>query len=247
MEITTDEMEDGETFRDIAGRSMRASYSLSPEQIKAIVHEEFDDDRIEQRSERDEDVVVVAEDDDEPVGFATGHVTDTGDGEIDWLFVAPEARGQEIGTGLFEETREELEDRGAETVRAAVLSENEEGEKFVEQFGFEQAGSRDQDIGQQDFATHVYGPHGDEVDEELHKPDTVTTPDGDTVYTGDEELQGKQAPFLVLYEDEARTQQYGFFCTNCGTMANAADGLDRVDCDTCGNESRPDEWDGSYL
>jgi ribosomal protein S18 acetylase RimI-like enzyme/ribosomal protein S27AE len=252
MEITTAESEavegeDAEAFRDIASRSMRASYSLSPEQIRGVVDEEFDDDRLTARSGSDEEVVLVAGEDDQPVGFATGTITESDDGEIDWLFVAPEARGREIGTRLFEGLREELEDRGAETVRAAVLSENEEGEKFVERFGFERGGSREQDIAGQDFPTHVYGPHGDEVDKELYKPDTVTTPDGDTVYTGDEELAGKQAPFLVLYTDEDRTEQYGFFCTNCGTMANAADGLDRVDCDTCGNESRADEWDGGYL
>lgn len=247
MELTTDEKSDGETFRDIAGRSMRASYSLSPDQIENVVHTAFGDEAVADRAGNDDEVVVTAEQDGEMVGFATGTVTDTDDGEIDWLFVAPEARGQEIGTQLFEEVQAELESRGAETVRALVLSENEEGEMFFEQFGLEQTGSRDLDIGDQDFATHVYGPHGDETDEELHKPDTVTTEDGDTVYTGDEELSGKQAPFLVLYEDEDRTEQYGFFCTNCGTMANAADGLDRVDCDTCGNESRAEEWDGGYL
>ena len=159
----------------------------------------------------------------------------------------PEARGQGIGTELFEEVQGELEDRGAETVRAVVLAENEEGEQFFEQFGLEQGGSRETTIADEEFATHLYGPHGDEVDEELHEPDTVTTEDGETVYTGDEELSGKEAPFLVLYSDEDRTEQYGFFCTNCGTMANAADGLDRVDCDTCGNESRAEEWDDSYL
>ncbi|QLD90124.1 GNAT family N-acetyltransferase [Natronomonas salina] len=247
MELTTDEKSDGETFRDIAGRSMRASYSLSPDQIENVVHTAFGDEAVADRAENDDEVVVTAEEDGEMVGFATGTVTDTDDGEIDWLFVAPEARGQEIGTQLFEEVQAELEARGAETVRALVLSENEEGEMFFEQFGLEQTGSREQAIGDQDFATHVYGPHGDETDEELHKPDTVTTEDGDTVYTGDEELSGKQAPFLVLYEDDDRTEQYGFFCTNCGTMANAADGLDRVDCDTCGNESRAEEWDGGYL
>lgn len=247
MELTTDERQNGETFRDIAGRSIRASYSLSPEQIEAVVHEEFSDDRLEERSRSDDDVVVVAEDDGQIVGFATGTITETGDGEIDWLFVAPEARGQEVGTNLFERTRDALEERGAETVRAAVLAENEEGEQFFEQFGWEEGGSRETTIADADFATHLYGPHGDEVDEELHTPDTVTTEDGETVYTGDEELAGKQAPFLLLYTDEDRTEQYGFFCTNCGTMANAADGLERVDCNTCGNESRPDEWDDSYL
>jgi GNAT superfamily N-acetyltransferase/ribosomal protein S27AE len=247
MQIITDETDDGETVRDIAGRSMRASYSLSPDQIEAVVHEAFGDDRVRERSAAEDEVLVFAEADDEPVGFATGHVTDTGDGEIGWLFVAPEARGQGIGTELFEEVEQELEGRGADTVRAAVLSTNEEGEQFFEQFGLEQVGTREMDVGGQDFATHVYGPHGDGDDQELHRPDSVTTGDGETVYTGGEELAGKQAPFLVLYTDEDHTEQYGFFCTNCGTMANAADGLDRVDCDTCGNESRPDEWDGSYL
>jgi ribosomal protein S18 acetylase RimI-like enzyme len=254
MEITTVDAEDagvdddGETFRDVAGRAIRASYSLSPEQIEAVVHEEFGDERLRQRSRSDDEVVVVAEDEDEVTGFATGAVVDDEFAEIDWLFVAPEARGRDIGTELFEAVRDELEARGAETVHAAVLSENEEGEQFFEQFGYERVGTRDEAIGEQDFGTYVYGPEGGSAAKrELHEPDTIKTEDGETLYTGDEELQGKEAPFLVLYSDEHRTEQYGFFCTNDGTMANAADGLERIDCNTCGNESRADEWDGSYL
>lgn len=246
MEVTSASADRGETVRDIAGRSMRASYSLSPEQITNVVETEFDDDRIAEIDESDDGVVIVAELEDEPVGVVTGSVSN-GDGEIEWLFVAPEARGRGVGTELFEAGRDALAERGADTVRAAVLSENEEGEMFFEQFGYERIGNRDTDIGEQSYSTYIFGPEGGEEEQELHRPDTVDTEDGDTVYTGDEDIPGKMAPFLRLYTDEEGTEEYGFYCTNCGTMANAADGLDRIDCDTCGNEHRPDEWDGGYL
>lgn len=246
MDATTAAVERGETVRDIAGRSMRASYSLSPEQITRIVETEFDDDRLAELEDSDDGVVILAERDDEAVGVVTGSVS-SGDGELEWLFVAPEARGRGVGTELFEAGRDALEERGADTVRAAVLSENEEGEQFFEQFGYERLGHSDLEIGEGSFTTYIYGPEGGVDEQELHRPDSVDTADGDTVYTGDEDIPGKMAPFLRLYTDTDRTEKYGFYCTNCGTMANATDGLERIECDTCGNEHRPDEWDGSYL
>lgn len=245
MDATTAAV-DGETVRDIVGRSMRASFSLSPDQITAIVESEFGDERIAELEDSDDGVVIVAEREDEPVGVVTGSVSG-GDGELEWLFVAPEGRGRGVGTELFEAGRDALEERGADTVRASVLSENEEGEQFFEQFGYEQLGHSELAVGEDSFATYIYGPEGGDSDQELHRPDSVDTADGDTVYTGDEDIPGKMGPFLRLYTDADRTEKYGFFCTSCGTMANASDGLDRIECDTCGNEHRPDEWDGSYL
>ena len=246
MEITSATADHEEAVRDVVGRSMRASFSLSPEQMETVIRQEFGEEGFAARLDGDRSIVLVAERDDEVIGVVTGSLTDGDDGEIGWLFVAPEARGEGVGTELFETARDELEGRGAERVRALVMSENVEGEQFFEQFGYEQAGNRELEIDEQVFAAHVYDPEAEEVDQELHTPETVDTEDG-TVYPGDEELSGKEAPFLVLYSDEDRTEQYGFFCTSCGTVANAADGLERVDCDTCGNESRPDEWDSSYL
>lgn len=248
MDVTSATADDGDRLRDVAGRSIRASYSISPDDITSLVDQEFREDRLAERRDDDDAVALLAEDDGEALGFVTGALSDDGTAEIDWLFVAPEARGMGVGTRLFEAGRDALADLGAETVNAMVLSENEEGEQFFEQFGYGRLERREFEIDEEAYTGYVYGPESDveEGDRELHTPDSVETDDG-TVYTGDEELSGKDAPFLVLYTDEERTEQYGFFCTNCGSLANAADGLDRVDCDTCGNESSPEEWDGSYL
>lgn len=249
MNVTNSTADHDAVIREIASDSMRASYSLSPEGLESIVRTEFDPDRLTERRESDDDVVLVAEKDGEQVGFATGSLVD-GDGEIDWLFVDPEVRGQGVGTELFESIRDELESQGADTVRAVILSENEEGDQFLEQFGYEEADSRQETLAEEEHTLNVFSPEAREAsgeDQELHRPETVETDDGETVYTGDEEIPGTEAPFLRLYTDSGLTEEYGFYCTKCGSMANAADGLDRIECQTCGNEHRPDEWDDSYL
>lgn len=249
MDVTNATADHEAAIREIASDSMRASYSLSPEGLESIVRTEFDPDRLTERRESDDDVVLVAENDGEPVGFVTGTLVD-GDGEIDWLFVDPEARGRGVGTELFEAIRDELESQGADTVRALILSENEEGDQFFEQFGYEEIDSREETLAEEEYTINVFGTETSEASDEhqeLHQPETVETDDGETVHTGDEEIPGTEAPFLRLYSDSELTEEYGFYCTNCGTMANVADGLDRIGCPNCGNEHRPDEWDDSYL
>jgi GNAT superfamily N-acetyltransferase len=248
MEITDSTADHEAAIREIAHDSMRASYSLSPDGLESILRAEFDPERLAERRESD-GIVLVAEIDGEPVGFVTGSLVD-GDGEIDWLFVDPEARGQGVGTELFEAIRDELESQGAGTVRALVLSENEEGDQFFEQFGYEEIDSREETIAEEEYTINVFGTETSETSDEhqeLHRPETVETDDGETVHTGDEDIPGTEAPFLRLYTDSGLTEEYGFYCTNCGSMANAADGLDRIECQSCGNEHRPDEWDDSYL
>lgn len=245
MGVTTPQADSDDAIRDVARRSMRGSYSVSPEILTAITETEFSDDRLETYRNNDDEILLASTQDGELTGFVTGTL-DGDDGNITWLHVAPEARGQGLGTDLFEAGRDELQERGADTVRAVVFGKNEEGGQFFEQFGYERIGNSNTEIDDQTFSTYIYGPEGEEIDEERHTPDTVDTDDG-TVYTGDEELAGEQAPFLVLYTDEDRTERYGFFCTNCGTLANAADDQGRIDCGTCGNESRPDDWDAAYL
>ncbi|QLD86054.1 GNAT family N-acetyltransferase [Natronomonas halophila] len=249
MDVTNSTADHDAVIREIASDSMRASYSLSPEGLEGIVRSEFDPDNLTERRENDDDVVLVAEDDGESVGFATGSLVG-GDGEIDWLFVDPEAQGRGIGTGLFEAIRDELERQGADTVRALILSENEAGDQFFEQFGYEEIDSREETIAEEEFTINVFGTETSEASDEhqeRHRAETIETEDGETVHTGDEEIPGTEAPFLRLYTDSELTEQYGFYCINCGSMANAADGLDRIECQSCGNAHRPDEWDDSYL
>jgi len=72
-------------------------------------------------------------------------------------------------------------------------------------------------------------------------------PDGRTLYLAREEAtRGSEAPFLVAYADPERTRRWGFFCTNCETFDAAVDTMGRVQCNHCGNVTRPEEWDAAH-
>jgi ribosomal protein S18 acetylase RimI-like enzyme len=73
---------------------------------------------------------------DEIVGFSHG-ATDNGKGDVLRLYVAPDRWQEGIGTTLLEAMEERLAELGAETMQAMVLADNEMGNAFYEERGFE--------------------------------------------------------------------------------------------------------------
>ncbi len=148
---------------------MTAGYAISPQQIDAVVEDQFGRDRLEGGSGDSEATYVVAETDDEVeeptvAGVVVGRVADE-IGEIRWLFVDPEHRGKGIGTSLFEAAREELRDDGAEEIRIYPLEESTEGPQFAESLGFEQVDDREVEIGGESFVEYAYAEtSGDEAE-----------------------------------------------------------------------------------
>jgi len=139
---------------------MTAGYAISPQQIDAVVEDQFGRDRLEGDSGDSEATYVVAEIDDEVAettvaGVVVGRVAEDV-GEIRWLFVDPEHRGKGIGTALFEEARDKLRDDGAEEIRIYPLEESTEGPQFAEHLGFEQVGDREVEIGGESFVEYAY-------------------------------------------------------------------------------------------
>lgn len=253
MEIREPDSVDGEAVRDVAGRSIRASYGLSPESIDALVQERQSDDRLAAAAEDDDAVLVVAEDDGEVVGFAQGEV-DGGRGEVDWHHVAPEARGRGIGTELFEAMESKLEERGADEIQANVLSDNLEGGQFFEQFGYVEDHTSEVEIDGEDHVVNVFVPEdqagadaGDDRTEPDEVPETVED-DGQTLYVaGDEEMGGEKGPFYPLFSDPDEENPYAFWCSHSDTVVAAGDDMGRLECSECGNVHRADDWDGGYL
>lgn len=249
MELRSATTDDADAIRDVAGRSFRASYSLSPRDIEDLVEDQLTDDALAERIEDGESVVLVAEDEDEIVGYVDGERTDD-TAELRWLHVAPEDRGRGAGTELAERARSELADGDDSEVRLRVLSENSEGEAFADQLGFERVDQREVEFGGETYVEHVYSNEAAETDTgndsnepSIDVPDTVTV-DGEELTVTDDEVPGDRSPFYVITRDDER---YGFLCSNCGNTDPAADGMDRVKCPECGNLHRPDQWDGSYL
>lgn len=253
MEITEATVDDGEEIRDIADRSMAASYAVSPDTIESILEECFNQDRISQLVDSEEATLLVAEDEGHVAGFLEAE-RDEDTATITWLHVAPEFRGMGAGTGLFETAVDRLHEDGAENVMARDLSDNAEGEGFFEKFGFEEARQDRIEIGGEEHVVELHAETEAEADaegeDETDSPaqETATTEDGETVYIDrDEELAGESGPFFVAYTDENHEEQYSFYCGNCESLVEAVDSMDRVECGTCGNLNKPQEWDGGYL
>ncbi|MFC7047175.1 GNAT family N-acetyltransferase [Halobacteriaceae archaeon GCM10025711] len=245
-------------------RSRRGGcHDLSPREIDAVVDATFDDDAVQAKLDAADVSVLLAERDDAVVGFA--ETVTAAEDALRWLHVHPEHRGRDVGTTLFERAISELREQGSERAPVAVVAADAQGTEFVERFGFEKTDERETTIGDRTFIEHVYAGETAESTAELSAsesstgrtggdatgdeqfPDTATA-DGAAVFLGDDYLPGVEGPFAPTYTDADRTEQYGYYCGNCGSTHVSVDSMERVKCSDCGNVNKPDEnYDGSYL
>lgn len=264
---------DAERIAELVESSMTTSHRLSPQQIERVVDDAFGEAAMTEKRDSEETLVRVAETEDEVeeetvVGYVEGTL-DGDAGELTWLFVDPEHRGKGIGTDLFESMRGALEDAGASSIRAAALDANTEGAQFFERFGLERAEERDVEVGDESLVEVVFaepsaadaGDDGEQPGEaggeELPETETedetttATTEDGQEVFLArDERESGTDAPFFVVYTDEAHGDRYGYYCANCGSLDVTMDDTERLECGECGNEHAErssDTYDDSYL
>jgi ribosomal protein S18 acetylase RimI-like enzyme len=250
MEITDATKEDADAIRGVAERSMEASYAVSPDTLEAILDEQFDPDRLSELIEDDDSVLLVAKDGGEIAGFVEAEISG-GAGTLIWLHVATEFRGMGAGSGLFEAARERLHDEGVENVRARELADNAEGQGFFEYFGFEESEQDRIEIAGENLVVEIFAENEEELEgedeTESEAQETVETDDGTVHIDRSDELPGESGPFFIAYTDEEYNEQYGFYCGHCESLVEAVDSMDRIECGTCGNLNKPDEWDGGYL
>ncbi len=266
MELREPTSDDTERMREVAQSAMTTSYALSPQQIETIAEEQFGEERLTRTFDDSDAVVLVAESDewDTVVGFVVGE-RDGSEGEVRWLMVDPEHRGAGVGTQLFEAAVESLREN-AEHVSATTLEANTEGHDFFEQFGLERTDERRVDIGDESLVEYVYveseaadeapteaAEEGDDLPnaETRDGVTTATTEDGEEVYVDRDEVEsGTDGPFYAAYTDEEHTEQFGYYCSNCGSLDTTMDNVERIECAECGNThaSRSnEEYDESYL
>lgn len=242
MEIRAATSDDGAAIREVARASLTASYPLSPGTIDAAVEAWYDQEALADKVDRDEAMFMVATVEGEVVGFVEGVKTEgEPTGDILWLHVHPDHRGGGIGSTLFDRARRELYGMGATQLRGLVLAVNSEGNDFYEEHGFRQVGTHKAEIDDETFFENIY--------HESDPPDLhpIGTEDGVRYLDRSDSDRGSIAPFHVVYSDPEREKTYGYFCSNCESLATAMDAMGRVECNDCGNARKPTRWDSAYM
>ncbi|MEZ3145260.1 GNAT family N-acetyltransferase [Halobaculum sp. MBLA0143] len=250
MQIRTAAEDDIDAIRALARESTAASYGHALSE--SVIHEAVGSwyapaDMAEEMSD-DDAVYIVADDDGEIVGYVQSYYVERRDpvGEIDWLHVAPDARGRGVGRDLLTRCERELRGRGVERLEGRVLTANETGAEFYEDEGFTVAGERDVDIGGESFTERFYSKFVDDTGEQL-LTEARTDADGRRIYVAlDEAERGGKAPFYVTYDDRERTDRRGFLCGACDSVVDTMDAMGRVAC-SCGNRRKATRWDAAYL
>lgn len=238
-EATTD---DGDAIREVARRSLEASYSLSPQAIEGAIEKWYTEDALAEMLADEAYLVLVAEEDSEVIGFAESlGATTEPEADLLWLHVAPEHRGKGAGEALFEATRERLSERGVEHLRGRVLADNAEGNDFYERHGFEKVGEGEVEIDGSPYVENVYV-------EEVPDLEPIAGPDGEELFVDRADAdRGSKAEFATVYTDPNRETKYSYFCTNCDSLVTSMDAMGRLECESCGNHRKPTRWDAAYM
>jgi ribosomal protein S18 acetylase RimI-like enzyme len=249
MDIRQAETDDVAEIRRVARESLAASYghALDEALIDSVVGKWYGTDDLAGDLADPDTYFVVAESGDELVGFVQSYVVSRREmvGEIDWLHVDPDRRGEGIGTDLLQALETELTDRGVERIEGVVLVENEMGTDFYESHGFTAAGERDIDIGGTRFTERVYLKFPDPRQYDAGMEERSV--DGRTVYVArDETVRGASGVFHAAYMDPEGEERYGWACS-CGNVGVVMDTMERLECNECGNRSKATRWDAAYL
>ncbi len=157
MEIRPATESDVSTVKGIAERSWEQDYPefVSRETIDDTVEDWYAEGKLRDVVDADDAEIFVADDGGAIVGFA--HVVwDVSEGDILRLYVAPDYRRQGVGTHLLTSVRDELFGRGVERIRAMVLAENELGNAFYEEHGFERSDENETQVGDERHPETVY-------------------------------------------------------------------------------------------
>lgn len=150
---------DVDDIRRVAEASWEVDYPeiLTRETAEEAVSEWYDTDSLTEAVDEGRTELLVAERDEEPVGFA--HATwnaSEGEAYILRLYVAPDYRNRGFGRELLERTCKRLADYDVDRIYGLVLAENDPGNAFYQEFGFERVDQSETHIGGETYQENRY-------------------------------------------------------------------------------------------
>lgn len=241
MEIREARTQDRPALRDVARRSLQASYPIDTKAILVAVDEWYHGSHLNDMIRAEEYVLLVADVDGQIVAFSDAEITGEKTGELYWLHVDPDYRSENYGEKLFEKTRSRLAERGAMRLQGRVLDVNRGGNAFYKRHGLTKVGTEEVNIDGTPYIQNIYTDLEAEDVEEFVLEDR-------TIYINKHNTErGSLAPFYIVYTEPDGEEIYGYWCSNCENPANAMDAMGRIQCDECGNTRKPTRWDAAYL
>ena len=159
MTARTADRDDIDAIRRVAEAAWETDYPeiLTRETVTEGVEQWYDADRIAGELDESATLLLVAESEGSVVGFAHATYNESeAAGYILRLYVDPDHRAGGVGRELFERTREELTDYDIERIHAMVLAENDPGNAFYREFGFELTEENETRIGESRYRENRY-------------------------------------------------------------------------------------------
>jgi len=251
MEFRSASSTDAEEIATVARASLSESYGhfIDEETITDIVGEWYAPEQLSDLLDDENEQFLLAETDGKLVGFIQGALLqgDPLTGEIDWLHVSPNFRGQNIGEQLLGQFQETIDDLGASVLRGKVLAQNQEGGEFYADNGFDRVDTRTITIRDTEYEERIYEkPLGDGQSKSV--VESITGPDNEELFVSYSDAdRGAKGPFYTVFTTEELQDRYGFFCGNCQSIDAAMDAMGRIECNNCGNKRKATRWDASYL
>lgn len=156
MDVRPATAADREAIEHVATESLKASYSLDPATIEDATEEWYGAEAFAEKLDDDHLILLVGETDGVVAFSESVRVAGRGRGDLLWLHVHPDHRGQGIGSALYDRTTERLLEEGVQYLRSRVLADNRSGASFYEERGFERVGRDRLDIDGATFEEYIY-------------------------------------------------------------------------------------------
>ncbi|WP_435157251.1 GNAT family N-acetyltransferase [Haladaptatus sp. DFWS20] len=157
MKIRPADEGDFGAIRRIAHRAWSEAYDdiLNDETITETVSSWYSNDSLADALDRPGTAFLVAVADDELVGFCHA-VFYEDEGDVLRLYVDPDDWGAGVGTALHERLRDDFQDFSTKRMRSMVLADNDIGNEFYRQLGFEKTDEAEVEMGGKTYTENVY-------------------------------------------------------------------------------------------
>ncbi|WP_224448244.1 GNAT family N-acetyltransferase [Haloprofundus salilacus] len=157
MEIRPANADDIEAIQRVARRSWEATYRdiLGAETVAETVSEWYSEEALSDVLGKPGTAFLAAEKESEVVGFCHG-VVEAEQGDIVRLYVDPDHWRDGVGSALYERLRSDLEDFNMHRLEAIVLADNEMGNEFYRNLGFEKTGEGEVTMRGETYGENVY-------------------------------------------------------------------------------------------